>query len=457
MRTQALEYDGEIIDITAEDKAKIEKDNSQAEDDILQEFNADPDGVNFKIKISKVDPTSKNWADCFFCSPEDFPIVERLRTEYGAGTFKALVYKNGKLHRNLTYHVAPKIGVPEPSAVEPTGPIAEVAQLLKTQNEQMAAFMQGQSPSAPPANPMEMFTSMMAAMASAKEIFGPAQTKPANPLENMEILIKMMELTRDMNGGGGDTGVYDVLKELVKGPLGEQMGQQLKHTPALQGPQNPQLPQNHQPLKVSEPTVTDAPTDGAAPPAYQNAPTSSDIVPKIPEGLLGLPDHLLAQIQQQILFWADRAKAGSDPALYADLAVDTYEPLMLTALVNREDLKEIAIYFDAEIEKHWPWFESLKREIEAALTTHENISNVDPVNHGQMNAHFEISPGDGAAAANPDGIAGRPGSHPRDAENHEIAGTQRNGEEKPADPAKGQGSHAKSTTTGQTGGDKSAS
>jgi len=99
----------------------------------------------------------------------------------------------------------------------------------------------------------------------------------------------------------------------------------------------------------------------------------------LPAGIAELPQPIIAQIGQTIQLWNDRAKKGSSPELYAELAIDTYPAEFVQMVLGRPDLQEIVFYFAPDAQENWFWFEALRTEVYALLTeepeTGENVVN----------------------------------------------------------------------------------
>lgn len=410
-----LGYDA-VIDVESEED-HLFSDDKKIEEEILREFNADGEEKEWRITVKKIDQRTKKQETCFVLSPDEIhSIFDKLKNEFGPGVYRAYVTCNNVLKRNLEYRIAKPL---ETAAVpQQASQISDIAQLIRQQNEQMAAIMRGQTPNAPQ-DPMAMFTAMMGAIASMKEVFVQPSQPAADPMKMTEIFFKGFEMAREVEGGNSSSSVYDVIKEIIRSPLGEKIGDQISHL-------------QYQPNAGSAPSPTGVPVARPQPikqqlnaPAIQvqtNARPADNPNPEqtsVPAGLQGMPQAFIDQMRGQLKMWADRARAGSDPALYADLALDTYEPQVLQMAILRPDLREIAQYLAPESLEVWPWFQQLIEEINAGLT--QDIGGEDN-GRGMVNTQPEGDVPDnapksnpdapsGPAAANPDGNSGRGSGH----------------------------------------------
>ena len=440
---KAIAYDG-VIDVEAEQDF-LKDDNEKIEQEILREFNADGAEQEWIVTVKKIDARTKKQQTCFKMSPDEISsLFDRLKDEYGPGEYRAYVTCNGVLKRNLGYSIAaPKARPIETSRNE----ISQLADLMRTQNEQIMNFVTRGNPNAQQTDPMAMFTAMMGAISTMKDVFAPQQPQTGFK-DSMELFRSAFDMAQSMNDGGGNKNIYDIIEAVVQSPLADQLGAQIgaQQKVALPPPSKTQAP----PVQLS---------------VQENAPdqhTENELQEEAPQTLSGLPPEAAAQLQGQISMWLNRAKNGSDPALFADLALDTYDPMILGMIVNRPDLKEIAIHFEPEAAQYWYWFQSLISEIQEGLTQ-------DMVNGDNGNSETEIQPGvatpdapaqrpdetGSAAPANADGNSERRSGDTRNVEDNAKASSR--GKEKPARASKDAGANAKAKTKRPAGGSKRAS
>lgn len=350
-----IEYDGEIKDAEFEDREKIARDNEAVEDQIQSEFLADPEAVKWKINVLKIDEKTKDHEHCFYCTPEDFPIADRLREEYGHGVFKALIYKNGRLHRNLLYRIAKRLE--NAPAVAPRSEISEIGQILKTQTEQLSALMSGRTPLAAPPDPMQQVTATVTLLAKMKDFFSPGQSK-----SELEVFLKAFELAKDYGGGAAsEKSVYDLLSDVVKSDVGKELAESFRS--ARSQAQRRQMITHTPPSAIAPPLP-----QATATPANADAPETGD------DG----GEAQLAVVRERLTYLVGRARANTDPGLYADLIVDNYGVENVREMLADPNLRAKAIIAVPEVAEFWPWFQELIDELHKILTdTANEAQNLD--------------------------------------------------------------------------------
>lgn len=414
---KVIGYDG-VIEVEAEED-KLAEDDKRVEDDILREFNADGGEKEWRITVKKVDPRTKKQDTCFILSPDEIhTIFDRLNGEFGPGVYRAYVTCNNILKRNLEYRIAKKLD--KPSYAEPNSPINDIAALVSKQNEQIAAIAQGGH--AAPTDPMAMFTAMMGAIASMKEVFTPPP--PPNPADSMKLFLEAMTLAREFSSDkeGSPSNMYDMVTAIVNSPLGQSAAEQVQNFRAgqqsLPAPENARKNPKQAPMRLeprlSDPHFNEAKPQTAAPRAIQ------EMLPEMRE-----------QLEGQLRMWNERANNGSDPALYADVVLDTFDPAVIHLVLLRPDLQEIAQYLVPETAANWEWFQSFIHEINHGLTQdmeNDDNGNNDPLTQPESAIPVDApssAPDKRPAASNANGNPQRSGGDKGDAQINAETGSPR--------------------------------
>jgi hypothetical protein len=338
------------IDVEAEDVSKIANDVEAELNEILSEIDADENDIVWKVSVSRDADGNAVGPHLFDCSIGEVEgLKDRLRTDHGSGKYQVRIYRNKKLYRRkILWIEAPHKKEDSP---QQNSDMKHLSEMMREQNQQMMNFLSRSQGTVQPQDPMAMFTAMLTAMSTMKDVFATPQTKD----NSIELVLKGVELAKEVGGSDGGKSIYDVIGDVLKSPLGDKLANEVGQLSARRQPSPAQAQIAHNPKEIK----TDVqPTDKP-----------------LPEGLKGMPPQFIAQIEQQIKFWAVKATSGSHPALYAELAVDNYEPEVIAAIVNRPDLQEIAEYFVPEINNIWPWFEEMRAEINHILTEGDEIAD----------------------------------------------------------------------------------
>jgi len=371
---------------TPQSEIDLERDADQEEKAFLDEFQINDNVHDYYARIYRVVNGQQSFVEQV--GPDKFPIEPRLQNLHKGGHFRAILFKNGTIWRNKTYRVEPP-----PSAEKSEAPsqISEIARLIAQQNEQIANMLQRGAPMTAPADPMAMFTGMIAALAQAKEFFAPAQNAGgANSLKDfMEMLAFAKELVADGQGGGRSA--VDLAAEFLKSPIAGELAEQFKaQRAALPNPQTPQTPQT---LIASNPPQR-APTPAAQMDALKNP------APEMPDILRSLDQATLDQLRAQVNFWIGRAQANSDPGLYADLLLDTAPPGMVEVILARPDVFDLLRFFNPAVDQFRPWFDAMLAFVMDAVEEPDALTNAGDLR--QAAVHVSASE-QAAAPVAPDG------------------------------------------------------
>lgn len=297
--------------------------------------------TNREVKISITRPASAHRGREEFvmrCVSGDFrpdELKEHLQLKYGGGDYRVRGYFQGKTVFNELWTVADlKPATPAAEPISKTADPVDVAMMLKTMQLQMLeSQMNAQRQSAevmstmmnaiaqiakpqPAPDPLQSMQMMFTMMASARDMFAPAQGAAPDPLG---VIKTAMELAKEIGGGGGDkeTNANDVLMSLlgVAGKALPQILAQNKNPPSPRPPAQPAIPRMN-PAPQAPVSPVPAPTPVPAP-----APRANPM--------------------QQAVEKIDAMRAmGAEPGQAADLiseALDDGDWLRLQNFLHRED------------------------------------------------------------------------------------------------------------------------
>jgi hypothetical protein len=335
--------DAEYIEIpgTAEDITEMEKTIDEELNSIFSEFGGDDRDTVFKIRVSRVIKDQGQEEICFYCMPQELPIFDRIKNEYGPGMYKVTVFKNNLKFRNRSLNIAAPIKQPATEAAGNSGQdlttiFTAMAEMQQKNFEQMQSLLARQPAPAAPApagNPLQMLIDLAPAIVAIKGLF-PAQTN------GVDMMLKGMEMMKDFqpDSGGGEKNFTDFMITAAKefgGPLIE-MAKTLPAMPAV------------------NPAAAQPPAQIETQPQQEN-------------------DSML-MLKMQVNNFVSQAAAGKDPALYADLILDNMTPEQINEFLGQPNLKEFLIGLNPKVSDYWPWFERLQSEVMAGLVPPEDLT-----------------------------------------------------------------------------------
>lgn len=352
-----------------------EKSYRETVEDIMRAFESSEDDHNWEIRVFLVrGPAKKGFKQpwLFNCSPEDLPIDERLGREYGEGLYRCSVYHNGQLLKGFHREIGP---APK-SAVQSAQDKSDIVLLIDTIRSETARTteMFGQVlqrlattpalPAAPPVDPMAMVTGIIGAMSALHGMMPkPAAVEGTSMKDLIEIFKSGVEMAQNAAGGGGDTGLADIVKALIQSPVLEnvlkgQPGAAPAYTIDAAGAPIPDYRPNPNP---------------AAPP---QAPSAAPVLPADPDRMT--PQQADMLVRQQLGYLVGRAKANSDPQLYAEWILDQMPEAMLEHVLQAPDIIAELIQLNPEIANLRHWFDRLLVEIRQMVQTDAAESEATP-------------------------------------------------------------------------------
>lgn len=365
-QTGAATIDGEFDDVT-----KLAGDIDAQIKSVTSEFDADDSDVILKLKVHRVLPLKGKRSWLFDLMPSELPIMDKLRDVYGTGSYEVTVFKNGTLYRKFPVEVeAP----PKPVVNAGTQNVNELVTVLvnnqREQFNQLKELMMLQRPSAsvavsPAFNMQETMAGMLTMMVQMKSFLAPAQQTGG-----IDMLLKGVELAKEIGGSGGETNFLDVIRDVVKSDV---FGKALEASVA-----NPLLPTT-QPANPTQPTKRRIPVQVSQNAnANANANVNMNVNANSEVNPMRIPNIVIKQYLGQLISRADR---GSDPALYAEFVLDNVagtpfeKPLI--EFLSRENVVDELTKIDGRVAPHALWFQELRDNLVSILTDEETSDDTD--------------------------------------------------------------------------------
>lgn len=297
-----------VADIEEFEDTDALRDVDNVEESILNEFRAGDADVTFSIKVYSM-PGNQRAGDkefyLFTIDPSDLPVDDRLRDDYGSGTYRARVYRtmDGKkvLFRQFDMHVLAPTKPTVMQQASETGTVLAAMERMTERFERALKEAQPQPVTVAHADPfamLEKMTSIMKNMGMSQQ----PQAQTAGAEKMVEMLTKGIELGQSVNASGADdVSIGGIIKEIAKQPgVGERLLEVV--TSVMQGRGVPTLP---------PPTPK--------PITQQNNP-----------------------MMQMLQFLSHHATKRSDPNLYAEYFIDNTPHDIVTQLMTLPNADLIA-------------------------------------------------------------------------------------------------------------------
>jgi hypothetical protein len=305
--------DGDFEDISA-----LESDLDGQLDDIFSEFGGDESTEDYSLRIYRPQDKKGKLSYMFACTPLDLPILDRLRDEYGGGSFQVRVLKNGKIFRRLSVLVE----APIKKNIESNTDMVSMMGAMNQGFQRLGELLVNQKEIVPPANSMK---DMLESMVLMKEVMG----SPIAPPDPIKLLKDVLGIQKTLTGGQNDkeTNVNDVFLGLVENVL-----------PRLA---DVGLTENNVTSNVNE-TSTDDTTEGS------------------------VNTVKVSPMKMHLVFLCAQAAKNRNPVIYAQMVLDNTPDNKLDELI---DFMEMDNAFDEMVIIHkgvsrYPeWFRNLKEAI----------------------------------------------------------------------------------------------
>lgn len=313
-----IESNAEFIDAEADDVTQQVNDDQSEEDDLASEFgNADGDTRLF-FKVHRIVAGSKDPEYCMEGTAADLPITPKLQEQWGAGKYRIQLFKNGKYHRRWIVAVAPPPRFARDAQQINGGVNAVNDPRLIGLLERVVAQTQIVAPPAPTMMEIAaLITAAIPAVAALKELFKPEHN-------TLQLFKDAMEMATQFQGDGGrEPSIVEVIGNvLTKTDLLNQLGSIVPNAAQANPRATPQI---------------------AAP-------------PKTP--LEQQQQATANQLKAQLQYLIGRAQKGSDPALYAEVVLDTFDPALVRQFILPGAI-DFILTMHPPCALFRPWFEAL--------------------------------------------------------------------------------------------------
>lgn len=191
-----------------------------------------------------------------------------------------------------------------------------------------------------PADPMAQFRGVAEAFKSFQELQPKREAETGIEMFNKGMALAK-EIMVDREPAGGRTGVLDLVRDAINNPtFGEAVGAFLQNLRPVQ-----QQPQQRQPQQ--RPAIAPA------------APRPATVAPAAPLAPAAAEDPNEAMIAQAIDYLCNQAKAGAQPQLFSDQALEMMPNGLLMELEREPDMLGYLIERFPQIEPQRLWFEAL--------------------------------------------------------------------------------------------------
>lgn len=355
-------------------RTPVEREDEDTEAAILSEFNKGDDAATWKVSVCRAAKGGEPEPYLFSCSPSELPVIDRLRDEYGTGSYRIRVYRNNLIFRSFTVGVEARR-----TPITPTPAPAPVSDGLAAALERQTALLerlinQRQQPTQQ-VNSFEMLTTLLGAIGQVKNLFGtPAASGPENAID---LFMKGIEAAKELGGGEkGNTGLMDIVRDLLKSPIIEKMIEGaaanvgVPHAPPMVTTQ-PGIGEVAQPIfsgtqPAPQPTTPQPPSNGDA--IHQQAPS--------PEN-----DPRLVGMVHNIRYLATKAAANADVELYADWVLDNVPRDLLVQMIGDPNALATLTTAVPEARPYVGWFSQVLALVNDTLT--EEAAGVQDVGHVQ--------------------------------------------------------------------------
>lgn len=357
------------------------------------EAKAGETGMTYVVRVWRINPGDAEREALCAITPGEFS-MEYIRDNFGPGTYDIWVYGNKRVARRWN---GKKVGVPlnwEPpkkasevkeeqrreDSSQIINGIRELGEMIFKMNEANATRLAAASqPTTQPAfDPMAMQNNMLESMVKMQALLGVNQTRPPDQgTVAFDAFVKGIEIMKEVGGGGngGDTGLWDVLKTMAApdGLIGKltDMAQatdaKLTNPPQIVGPDGRPIP-----------------VVGQAVPHPQAEPD--------------LEAKRMNFLKMQLAILVQRAKRNSDPALYAELILDTVEPEAVAQFITAPDAIEKLAAINPEVANHQDWFRAVGMHLSQILAEENEVvpdgETDNPSNQGDNVAPVETTESD---------------------------------------------------------------
>lgn len=323
---------------------------------ISQEFDLDENEFEYLIKIFKVHSWKGQREYCFSALPSEFPIIDKIRNEYGAGIYEVRVYsrqgRKNKLVKKPIYRIAEQKGpVNETSQKSDlAGLFQEVMKQQERQQRELRELLSRRNQPGASVDWLKWIPVIASALGELRNFMAP-HGAAADPIDQFARFMQLKELLADSDAR--DTNTADVMLGLVN----------------AFGPQLASM--------VSQMQAQDLAKLSAAPETkqMQNDQTKPTIDPRVKQLKLGL------------LLLCNAAQLHAPIDGYVGLVLDNFDDEQIQKFLHTENyLNQLAILHPC-VKKYAQWFGALRHAILAAVA--ESEPEPDEQEPGDPGEHSE--------------------------------------------------------------------
>lgn len=328
-----IDEDAITIEGESEDVTHLRDDYQKEMDAILADLGADAKARDITLKVYKKEPGVAQMAHCFDANYADMPITEKIRREFGAGTYVARVYVSGKLKRNINYNLAKPLSNTDKETKDET-PATDMSALvlaIKQQGEMMARVMESVLKPQTEIDPLGQIEKLAAVMQKLVPQQQTASAADPNTMISMmtgmvEMAGKLAGLRGDGDGGAGGSNIYDVIRDVLSNG-GLQSALQMMQQPRQQ----------------------------FLPPNKQSAPTQN----QQGENMQQNTDPRVAALKSYVDQLVMQAKSNADVSVVGNYIISKMSPTQIEEVFSDPNLRETCAQLNPEAEIYWQWFNDL--------------------------------------------------------------------------------------------------
>lgn len=296
----------------------------------------------------------------FECSPESFSLDE-LRDKYNGGEFRLYVMKDGRLWKNTRVIVEPRQIISAGHDPSPPTQLFDMMALIRdgfsAQTAAMREIATGRVGAPSMFSGMDLPAVITAAAAAITALRPPPAPPPAAPPDTtsqaLDMFMRGMEIAMNVrdNASPVDNSIGGMLRDVLKSPI---------VAAAVQAQMAPQPP--------AQPNPRQQPAPALSPPVQpQVSHAKTDSPPPAPDAMLSY----------YISFLAQKAAAGADPELYAEMVLDNLTDDQLNPMLARGDLLiDDFIALHASVANHRDWFLALIKCVRTAMEATDEPENL---------------------------------------------------------------------------------
>jgi len=384
---------GETID--DQPAPTIEDDIAKQLDDIIAEFGQSETDVTWQIVVTRATgPSLKGVKEpyLFSCDTSEISgIRDRLRDEYGEGTYRIRVRKNGRNHRQFDYAIETPIKVKTEGGNDISRALLDRMDRMEQRNnevmQQLVTARSGQLPMQfDPLSMVEKIMTMVGAMQTA--MFSRAAPAAPDAFDLMGRTFEMAKTIAELRGGGdnggpAETNIYDILKEAVKNP-------NLVNALNPAGNQPQRLPAPNQgrvqPGPINRPNQPPHETVREMSPAEMRAQVTPRMEPAQPMQSRVIELNA-ADLQTVIPYLNGLAARGASVEFYCDWMFDNLEPNIIDAMLTDANLLNSLAQQFPTMGPYLPWYNRLLAEMRLAA---QDATDADAAN-GPQNGQSEAT------------------------------------------------------------------